>query len=73
MQYEVVPSKLDAGTWLAEAIDHESEGEIYCASFYGQKAKERAQEYAAWKNEVRPAQRASEHRAIRTATPTTRA
>jgi hypothetical protein len=37
--------------WRVEAIDYESEGEVYVAIFSGSEAKERAEEYAAWKRE----------------------
>ncbi len=36
--------------WVVEAIDHAGDGEIYVALFSGRLARERAEEYAAWKN-----------------------
>ncbi len=50
MNYTVVQSRTDSDEWIAEAIDHASEGEIYVASFSGPHAHSRADEYAAWKN-----------------------
>jgi len=51
MLYEVQESAEARGNYLAFAIDHEGEGEIYLVLFSGPKAKERAEEYASWKNE----------------------
>ena len=52
MEYEVIEVKesISGDTWNVEAIDHDSEGEIYMASFSGSKAEERAREYAKFKN-----------------------
>lgn len=52
MKYETYrhPDAIDDSRWVAIAIDHESEGEVYTACFGGYFAKERAEEYAAWKN-----------------------
>lgn len=50
MIYECAPSRLTPDEWVVEAIDHESEGEVYAALFSGPGAKERAEEYATWKN-----------------------
>ncbi len=50
MNYEVVESKNYPDEWRAEAID--SEGRVFVAIFSGPAAKERANEYAAWKNGV---------------------
>ena len=52
LEYEVIEAKESIGgdTWNVEAIDHDSEGEIYMASFSGPKAEERAREYAKFKN-----------------------
>ena len=50
MTYTVVQSRSDADEWIAEAIDHTSEGEIYVATFSGPRAHSRADEYAAWMN-----------------------
>lgn len=48
--FECVPSRFCADEWVVEAIDHEAEGVIYAAAFSGPGAKERAEEYADWKN-----------------------
>jgi hypothetical protein len=48
MKYEVQESEETRGAFSVTAI--EREGEIYSALFSGPKAKERAEEYAAWKN-----------------------
>ncbi len=50
MNYEVVESKNYPDEWRVEAID--SEGRVFVAIFSGPAAKERATEYAAWKNGV---------------------
>ncbi len=52
MQYEVVEHRDHPGEWVVEAIDHDREGEIYGAVFYGPDAQDRAEEYAAWKQSV---------------------
>lgn len=49
--YEVQESRLNKGDWVVEMIDRASEGEGYLALFSGLRARERAEEYAAWKNE----------------------
>jgi hypothetical protein len=50
MTYEVVKGRRCPDTWIAEAINHDGDGEIYTAVFVGQKSKQLADEYAAWKN-----------------------
>jgi hypothetical protein len=47
MRYEVQESET-RGAFLVTALD--SDGEISSALFSGPKAKERAEEYVAWKN-----------------------
>jgi hypothetical protein len=47
MNYEVSEAA-NRGDWVVEAIG--SDGEVYVALFAGPLAKERAEEYAAWKN-----------------------
>lgn len=53
MKYQVQESEEIRGDFLVSAID--SDGEICSALFSGPKAKERAEEYAAWKNDEREA------------------
>jgi hypothetical protein len=48
--YKAFADKEGSGVWRVEALDMASEGECYCASFFGFNAEARAQEYAAWKN-----------------------
>lgn len=48
MRYEVQESEEARGAFVVTAI--EREGEIYSALFSGPRAKERAEEYAGWKN-----------------------
>jgi hypothetical protein len=50
MEYEVVQSAGTINEWRVEAIDHDGEGEVYVALFSGPLAKQRAEEYAAWKS-----------------------
>jgi hypothetical protein len=56
MEYEVVEDKKSPGDWRVEASNDESNdrdrGECYVAIFTGSLAKERAMEYANWKNET---------------------
>ena len=56
MNYEAVESKPYPDEWRVEAID--SEGRVFVAIFSGPAAKERANEYAAWKNGVQEPQMA---------------
>jgi hypothetical protein len=48
MTYEIQESEETRGAFVVTAI--EREGEVYSALFSGPKAKERAEEYAKWKN-----------------------
>ena len=48
MRYEVQQSEEARGAYVVTAI--ETDGELYSALFSGPKAKERAEEYATWKN-----------------------
>ncbi len=50
MRYETVKDRHLPDTWRTEAIDFDSEGEVYVAIFSGPLAEERAREYARWKN-----------------------
>jgi hypothetical protein len=51
MAYEVIEDRRYPSEWRVEAIDEE--GSCYVTLFSGPEAKERAQEYAAWKQERR--------------------
>lgn len=52
MTYEVTrpihPTAMDE--WAVEAINRDGDGEIYQARFLGPFARQRAEEYAKWKN-----------------------
>jgi hypothetical protein len=48
LEYEVIEGV--HGEWRVEAVDDESEGEVYQVIFSGPKAKERAEEYASLQN-----------------------
>lgn len=50
MEYEVIQSQDVPGEWRVEAIDFETDGQVYVTIFSGPEAQERAHEYAAWKN-----------------------
>lgn len=50
MTYEVKPSQEYQGDWISAAVNDEGDGEMYLAFFSGPNAKERAEEYAEWKN-----------------------
>lgn len=51
MEYVVVEDRHKPGWWRVEAIDFGSEGQCYLTIFVGLRAKERAEEYAEWKNQ----------------------
>jgi alpha-beta hydrolase superfamily lysophospholipase len=50
LHYETVADSLNAGDYRVEAINNEKDGEVYVAIFSGPDAKERAEEFARWKN-----------------------
>jgi hypothetical protein len=50
MTFEVHPSSKIPGGWTVDAINFAGDGEFYTAIFVSHNAKERAEEYAAWKN-----------------------
>lgn len=50
MSYEVVESRQYSGHWHVEAVD--DDGAVFVVVFSGPKAKDRAHEYASWKNSV---------------------
>jgi hypothetical protein len=49
MESKVVPFG-----WQAVGINRDAEGEVFVAIFVGPDARERAEEYAAWKAAQRP-------------------
>lgn len=51
MMYETIQDRHHPDDWRVEAIDRESDGEIYVTIFSGHDAQERATEYSDWKNE----------------------
>jgi hypothetical protein len=53
ISYELAESDGYSGEWRVEAIG--PDGEVYVSIFSGPKAKERAAEYAEWKNARRSA------------------
>jgi hypothetical protein len=52
VRYEISESdrSRDGDEWQVTAVNHDSDGEIYLAFFVGSDSRERAVEYAAWKN-----------------------
>jgi hypothetical protein len=50
MKYEVKPSKEHGDQYLAVAVNEANHNEMFSALFSGPQARERAEEYAAWKN-----------------------
>jgi hypothetical protein len=64
MTFEVAKSRNTVDEWRVEAIDFEDEGQVYVALFSGPLARERAEEYATWKNEGE-ARRSSKRRVVR--------
>ncbi len=53
LEYEVTEDRKVPGTWRAEAINYEGDGEGYVVIFSGPQAKERALEYADSQNKAR--------------------
>jgi hypothetical protein len=52
MDYKVFPSVDFPGEWVAGAVDDAREGELYLVRFSGPAARERAEEYQAWRLEL---------------------
>ncbi len=52
VSFEVVPSRdmVDEDEYRVEGIDFDNDGQVYVAIFSGPAAKERAEEYAQFKN-----------------------
>jgi hypothetical protein len=50
LQYETIEDQNSPGEYRVEAIDGDSEGEVYVTIFTGPDAQSRATEYAGWKN-----------------------
>jgi hypothetical protein len=48
LQYETIEDNRHPGDYRVEAIDRD--GEVYIAIFSGPEARDRAREYADWKN-----------------------
>lgn len=51
--YTTARCAIGTDDWRVEAIDYENEGIVYVTCFSGPDAEERAEEYAAWKNNQR--------------------
>jgi hypothetical protein len=62
MNYEVKQSR-HGREWIVEAFNPKGNGDVYVAEFSGPEAKERAAEYAAWKNSL------DEHTAVASISP----
>lgn len=52
MNYQATADNEVQRDWRVEAIDFENEGAVYIAIFSGPNARERAEEYARWQNEI---------------------
>jgi hypothetical protein len=50
LEYVAVESRDTPGEWRTEAIDTEGDGAVYVTLFAGPDSRERAEEYANWKN-----------------------
>lgn len=50
MTYETMPSSEHQGDWIVSAVNDEGDGEMYLVFFSGPKSRQRAEEYAEWKN-----------------------
>jgi hypothetical protein len=53
VNWEIVEDRQHPGHWRVEATNHDGDGEVNVAIFSGPRAKERAEEYAAWQQETR--------------------
>lgn len=51
LEYEVAQDRNNPAAWRVEAIDYDGDGAIYVAVFTGPEAKQRAEEYAAFKRD----------------------
>jgi hypothetical protein len=51
-EYEVIQDQLDRESWRVEGIDYANDGVVYIAVFTGPRGKERAEEYATFKNRI---------------------
>jgi hypothetical protein len=56
MHWETGESATHPGYWSAEAVDYDSEGEIYVVLFLCPNSRKMAEEYAALKNVHSPAE-----------------
>ena len=52
MEFEVVQSLRNPGSYACEAIDHENEGVATIVEFLSHDSEHLAHEYAAWKNSL---------------------
>lgn len=59
MFYEVAKDKTAIGDYRVEAINNSGDGEVFVTIFSGPDAKDRAEEYASWKNGAAELQKAS--------------
>jgi hypothetical protein len=50
MEWTVFKDSRKRGDWRVEAPDFDEEGQLYITIFSGPEARERAEEYAEWKN-----------------------
>lgn len=50
VEHEVIQSVNTLDEWRVEGIDYDRDSQVYVAIFSGPQAKERAEEYAAFKN-----------------------
>ncbi len=53
MEPKVFESTDFPGEWVVGEVDDASDGEIYIARFSGPKARERAEDYLAWRSGAR--------------------
>ncbi len=65
MRYQVIQDKLIPDGWRVEFIDHEHDGECYVAVFTGPSSRDRAREYAEWKEAISAANKQSQRQCDR--------
>jgi hypothetical protein len=51
LQFEPKQDRLEPDAWRVEAIDYDRDGVVFIAVFSGPGAQDRAEEYAAFKND----------------------
>jgi hypothetical protein len=61
MRYEIIEDaeSVDGDAWRVESVDYQGDGSVYVAIFSGPDARQRAEEYAEWKNRTKIPERSA--------------